>query len=231
MTVTKKYSKERIATGIAILFHVVGLVGILVFKSELITRSTPMNLLLSFSLLIWTQEKNRYFWIFAVLAFVTGFVVEVIGVNTGALFGNYQYGTVLGIQWKAVPLLIGVNWFIVIYCCGVAITRLLEKMIPAATTVDKTPALKALSVIVDGATLAVVFDWLIEPIAVKLGYWQWQDGIIPFYNYACWFAVSILLMSLFHFLPFNKRNKFAVNLLLIQVMFFLIMRTFLPSLQ
>lgn len=231
MSATKKYSKEQIATGIAILFHVVGVVGILVFKSELITRSTPLNLLLSFSLLIWTQEKNRYFWMFASLAFVTGFLVEVIGVNTGALFGNYKYGTVLGIQWKAVPLLIGVNWFIVIYCCGVTITSLLEKMMPTVATVNKSPALKAASVIVDGATLAVIFDWLIEPIAVKLGYWRWQNDIIPFYNYACWFAVSILLMTLFHFLPFNKRNKFGVNLLLIQVMFFLIMRTFLPSLQ
>ena len=40
--------------------------------------------------------------------------------------------------------------------------------------------MKALSVIIDGATLAVFFDWLMEPVAVKLGYWTWNgDGIDP----------------------------------------------------
>ena len=98
-----------------------------------------------------------------------------------------------------------------------------------AADTGKTPmALKALSVIVDGATLAVFFDWLMEPVAVKLGYWAWNgDGSIPMFNYLCWFIVSLLLLAVFHFAKFNKQNKFAVNLLLIQLMFFLLLRTFL----
>lgn len=227
-----KYSKYQIATAIAILFHTVGLVGILAFKSELIIRSTPLNLLLSFSLLIWTQQdKNIFFWLFTVLAFLIGFGVEVIGVNTGYLFGNYHYGDVLGIKWKQVPLVIGINWFLVMYCCGVSVTALLEKIVKPVNekAAEPVPVLKALSVISDGATLAVLFDWLIEPVAVKLGYWQWQGKDIPLYNYICWFAISVIILLLFRLLKFDKRNKFAVNLLLIQVMFFLIMRTFLPD--
>ena len=85
-----------------------------------------------------------------------------------------------------------------------------------------------MSLIADGATLAVLFDWLIEPVAVKLGYWQWNgDGSIPLYNYICWVTISVLLLGIFHYLKFNKRNKFAINLLLIQMMFFLLLRTFL----
>ena len=85
-----------------------------------------------------------------------------------------------------------------------------------------------MSVIVDGATLAVVFDWLMEPVAVKLGFWTWGgDGSIPLYNYICWLVISMLLLTIFHFCKFNKENKFAVNLLLIQALFFLILRTFL----
>ena len=50
---------------------------------------------------------------------------------------------------------------------------------------------EALSVIVDGALLASFFDWLMEPIAVKLGYWQWASETIPVYNYICWFLCSL----------------------------------------
>ena len=77
----------------------------------------------------------------------------------------------------------------------------------------------------DGATLALLFDWLMEPVAAQLGYWKWA-GEIPFYNYLCWFIVAIVLLALFHFSRFNKQNKFAVHLLMIQVMFFLLLKTF-----
>lgn len=88
--------------------------------------------------------------------------------------------------------------------------------------------IKAFSIVMDGATLAVVFDWLIEPVAVKLGYWTWLgNGQIPMFNYISWFVISMLLLLIFHVLPFQKQNKFAVNLLLIQAMFFLLLRTFL----
>jgi putative membrane protein len=225
------YSKYQWATAIAILFHAIGLTGILFFNNSFFMHATPLNLLLSVALLVWTQtEKNKWFWLFAAVVFIVGFAVEVIGVNTGLLFGNYSYGEVLGIQWQKVPLIIGFNWFIVVYCCGVSIHTFLARMINqlAATTKQPPMILKAMSVITDGATLAVLFDWLIEPVAVKLGYWQWLgDGHIPTYNYISWAVTSALLLALFHFSPFNKQNKFAIHLLLIQVLFFLLLRTFL----
>jgi putative membrane protein len=95
-------------------------------------------------------------------------------------------------------------------------------------TEKKRPLLKLLSIVVDGATLAVLFDWLMEPVAIKLGFWSWGgDGSIPYFNYACWFIASLLLLYIFHQLNFEKRNKFALHLLMIQVMFFLILRTLL----
>ena len=226
-----RLTKFDIATAIAVLFHTIGLVGLLYFDKNFFLAATPFNLLLSFALLIWTQaEKNIHFFIFILICFAGGIAVEVIGINTGVLFGDYSYGNVLGYKFKNVPVLIGINWFIIIYCSGIAIHTLLVKAINRiATDTGKTPtALKALSIIVDGATLAVFFDWLMEPVAVKLGYWTWNgDGSVPMFNYICWFVVSLLLLVLFHFEKFNKQNKFAVNLLLIQLMFFLLLRTFL----
>lgn len=226
-----RFTKFQIATAIAVLFHTIGLVGLLFFDNAFFLAATPFNLLLSFALLIWTQtEKNIHFFLFFIACFLVGVAVEIIGINTGILFGDYTYGKVLGYQFKNVPLLIGINWFIIIYCSGISIHTLLMKAINRiATDTGKAPAaLKALSVIVDGATLAVFFDWLMEPVAVKLGYWVWNgDGSIPMLNYICWFVVSLLLLAIFHFAKFSKQNKFAVNLLLIQLMFFLLLRTFL----
>ena len=225
------FSKYQIATALAVLFHIIGITGILFFDKDFFIQSTPFNLLLMFSLLVWTQQKpNIYFSIFLLSCFLVGVVVEMIGVNTSALFGNYHYGDVLGPKLNNVPLIIGVNWFIIIYCCGISVhTLLMSIMNRVPATGGATPqALKALSIIVDGATLAVFFDWLMEPVAVKLNYWQWNgDESIPLYNYICWFIVSILLLAVFHFCKFEKQNKFAVNLLLIQLMFFLILRTFM----
>lgn len=226
-----RFTKFEIATAMAVLFHSIGLVGLLFFNKEFFLAATPLNLLLSFSLVIWTQEqKNAPFFIFLAACFLVGIGVEMVGINTGILFGSYAYGDVLGPKFRNVPLLIGINWFIIIYCCGIGIHTLLMKAINrVAADSGKTPmALKALSVIVDGATLAVIFDWLMEPVAVKLGYWVWLgDGSIPMFNYLCWFVVSLLLLAGFHFAKFSKQNKFAVNLLLIQLMFFLLLRTFL----
>jgi bisanhydrobacterioruberin hydratase len=227
--VPTKFTKYQVATAIAILFHAIGFVGIVFFESNFILQSTAINLLLMFGLLVWTQNnKNLFFWLFLLTAVVIGIAVEIIGVNTKLLFGDYNYGDVLGFKIKNVPPIIGINWFIIIYCCGVSVHTLLVKAIDkvASDTATKPMTLKALSVIVDGATLAVLFDWLMEPAAVQLGYWKWA-GDIPFYNYLCWFIVAMVLLAAFHFFKFNKQNKFAVHLLMIQVMFFLLLRTFL----
>jgi len=229
--VLNRFTKFEIATAIAVLFHSIGLVGLLFFDKAFFLTATPVNLLLSFALLVWTQtDKNISFLLFLLICFAVGISVEIIGINTGILFGDYTYGNVLGYKIKNVPVLIGINWFIIIYCSGISIHTLLMKAINrVAADTGKTPmTLKALSVIIDGATLAVFFDWLMEPVAVKLGYWTWNgDGSIPMFNYICWFVVSLLLLIVFHFAKFNKQNKFAVNLLLIQAMFFLLLRTFL----
>jgi bisanhydrobacterioruberin hydratase len=224
--------RRRIATAIALLFHVCGIVGILLdIYKDFFIGATAFNLLLMFVLLLWTQRSpGVHFFLFMAIVILAGIGVEIIGVNTGVLFGQYSYGTVLGYKWMGVPLLIGINWFIAIYCCGITIHSFLQRVIRAAAVNSDTPAktIKALSVVVDGATLAVFFDWVMEPVAVKMGFWQWGgNGSIPSFNYVCWFGISLLLLTCFHFLQFKKSNKFAVHLLLIQVMFFLILRTFL----
>ena len=227
----KNISKNQVATAIALLFHFFGMIGILFWDKNLFINATPLNLLLMFGLLVWTQpEKNKAYLLFAVLTMLIGFLVEVMGVNTALLFGDYTYGEVLGPKQWGVPLIIAFNWLVIVYCCGISTHTMLMKALHAVAKKDKQPpkSLKALAVILDGAALAVLFDYVMEPVAVKLGFWQWNpNGVIPVYNYVCWFVASAGLLTLFHFSGFNKQNKFAINLLLINGMFFLLLRTFL----
>jgi bisanhydrobacterioruberin hydratase len=223
-------TKTQIATAIAILFHAIGLVGMF-FNKDFFVATTPINLLLMAGLLFYTQEKiNVAFIMFVAMCFAVGISVEIIGTSTGYLFGEYTYGKMLGIGIKNVPLVIGINWFIIMYCCGITVHTILEKLSAKLETMTgaPSPALKILSIVSDGAMLAVVFDWIMEPAAIKLGYWKWLgDGEIPAYNYMTWFVISTLLMLVFSLLKFSKQNIFAVNLLMIMMMFFMLIRTFL----
>ena len=217
--------KNKIALFIAILFHACGAIGILFTPyRQWFINSTPFTLLLMAGLLIFTQQqKNFAFILFFIVAFASGLVVEIIGVHTGILFGNYVYGDVMGAKIFDVPVIIGINWFIVIYSCGCLLslvnTWIFKKL---GTEIQLSEKLKKISFVIDVSMLATFFDWWIEPVAVKLGFWQWLgDGKIPFFNYLCWFLISMLLATFFHSLKFDKRNQFAVHLLIIQLLFFL----------
>src|SRR6478672_10380734 len=123
------FSRQQLATAIAILFHLIGVVGILAFDSELIIAATPIHLLLMGVLIFYTQEKiNKYFLLFFLICVIGGFAVEYLGTSTGIIFGEYEYGSVLGKKWKEVPVIIGINWFIIIYICGASMHMLLESL-------------------------------------------------------------------------------------------------------
>lgn len=216
---------------LAILFHVAGLIGILLspYKTFFI-EATPVTLVTMASLLILTQkEKNPAFIVFFFLTIITGIGAEMIGTNTGTIFGNYSYTNILGPAINGVPLIIGINWFIVIYCCGV-VTYIFEQWIMKkflGEGVDMSGSMQTLSFVIDASLLTVFFDWILEPAAEKLGLWQWENEEIPLYNYLCWFIISMGLMFCFRRLKFNKHNIFALHLLIIQLLFFLSIETFL----
>ena len=223
------HTRRQTATFIALLFHVSGFIAIAFFHSQLFINLSPLTLLISAGLIIWTQQKITVsFIVFLVVAVAIGFIAEYIGIHTNVLFGHYQYGSVLGPTWRGIPWLIGINWFSIMYCVGIAMSMLqhrITKKLPEDAPRFNKYWLYA-SFVIDSAALAVLYDWILEPVAVQLGYWQWENNEIPSGNYWGWFLVSALVLLIFRLLPFPKQNLFAVHLLLIQVMFFLLLRTF-----
>jgi putative membrane protein len=226
-----RQQKNNIALSVAILFHVCGAVGIICtpYKKWFI-HNTPFILFVMTVLLVLTQkEKNIAFSFFLLLCYATGLLAEMIGVNTGYLFGNYKYGTVLGPKIYGVPWLIGVNWFIAVFCSGNIIFRLNEwlyKKLP--TDMRPSHAVQLFSFVIDAALLTTLFDYVLEPSAIKLGFWKWlPNNSIPVYNFGCWFIISGALLTVFRLLRFDKHNQFATHLFIIQILFFLVLQTFL----
>lgn len=191
---------------IILVVHTAGIAGLHTAYRELFLAATPFNLLLSiFLLLLNHKEFNSAFLLFAACTALLGYFTEVAGVHTGMIFGNYHYEGTLGFRYWETPLIIGINWLMLVYCAGVLGNRLKGNVF-----------VKSLC----GAILLVALDLLIEPVAGRYGFWSFAGNTAPFQNYAAWFVVSILLLLLFHSLKFNKENRFAPALLFVQFLFF-----------
>ena len=118
------------------------------------------------------------------MAYAFTFWMEAVGVATGAVFGAYAYGPVLGWAWRGVPLIIAFNWAMVVN----GMMSLATRIVPAGAGAWRRPLLILLTA--GGATL---FDFIMEPVAIRLDYWTWAQGSIPLQNYAAWFGLAALL--------------------------------------
>lgn len=216
-TLSKKYTmletikqKQSLIKLILSIVYVVGIVGMSIPSIQPIFQAlTPLHLLFSLGvLLLFHQDWNRAFVGFAIAAFTIGFLSEVSGIHTGFPFGNYVYGPVLGLQLWEVPLMIGVNWFLLIYTSGELVRRFVANKIIASLA---------------GAMVMTAIDYLIEPVAVMLDFWTWDGGIIPLSNYIGWVGVSFLIQLIYHYAPFKKDNSLATYLLIHLIIFFAVL--------
>lgn len=188
--------------------HIAGAIGLAIPASrELFQLLTPFNLLATAAIVFHFEEKKTFnYFLLILVTLVAGYGVEVAGVHTGVLFGEYAYGSTLGIKLFEVPLAIGLNWAILTYASGLAS--------------DKLPFPKLVRAIA-GATIMLLMDLLIEPVAIRFDFWSWTMDHIPLQNYLAWFVLSLMLHLFYQFLPFSKNNPLAVRLLYIQGLFFL----------
>ena len=208
--------KSSQAIFIVALFHVVGLLGMtLPFMSEWLqsltpfesfVSLTPLNLLLTCLLLLSAQsEVNKNFLLFVVCCFLAGFGVELAGVQTGLIFGEYSYGDALGWKVMETPLMIGVNWVMLIVATSAWVS---EFSLPAWAN----PLLVA--------SIMTALDIIIEPVAIAIGFWDWAEPTVPIQNYIAWFAISYFLSFVYFRLRFAKSNPLGKWVLLVQFLFF-----------
>ncbi|MBN3521287.1 carotenoid biosynthesis protein [Algoriphagus lutimaris] len=195
---------------VVVALYGVGIIGMSIPEYRPLFQSlTPAQLLITLGLVLffhkgWTDS----FPIVAALAFWIGFGSELIGIHTGYLYGDYVYGDTLGPKLWDVPLVIGVNWFILVYLTGAVFSKSISNDYYAALM---------------GAVAMTAFDYIMEPVAMAVDMWYWKFDVIPFENYLGWFGVSFLIHLIYRKANFEKSNPLAAFLLIVMVLFFAIL--------
>jgi putative membrane protein len=158
-----------------------------------------------------SQNSNSFLgW--SVMVIILTIIIEGIGVKTGIIFGNYTYGTNLPPYLSGVPVAIGFAWLMMLLSSLPLAERIMvffkgEKIVYTAVL---------------AASLMTLFDYFMEPAAVKLNYWTWSAAEIPLQNYLAWFGISFLLVisgKRFLLLP-PKTSPLGIHSYIAQLLYF-----------
>ena len=191
MTLETIRHKPHLLISILILYYSVGILLFMIGETRsLFNALTPFSLILSFG---------------AVLVFQKEMTVK-LGIVFFAVFtGSYVYGNALGIKIFNTPVLIGLNWLILIYCTTAIVNHLFKEKVTR---------------IILGSVMMVGYDLLLEYVAPVMAMWSW-DTIYPgIRNFMMWFIISMVLHILFQAIDHRIENKPARYLFLIQILFF-----------
>jgi putative membrane protein len=188
-----------------ILVYVSGSIGFVVNPS-FFSPFTPYTLLFSCSVYLIHRPLVNPKFIFAFLCIaLLGFIVEIIGVKTGVIFGKYSYGNGLGYKLFNVPLIISINWAMLI-CAGII-------------TVSSIFTNKIV-VLVITALLVTSIDLLIEQVAPKLDFWQFEGGLPTLHNYLGWIGVAFFTSYFFYPIIIKGNRTVSSIILILQILFF-----------
>ena len=205
---TSLLQRRSVKSALVILvIYSLGVAGLMSEKKMFFAELSMLPLLIVNILLVLNNrqrfEKVKYYKAVSILVGL-GFVIEVIGVHTGFIFGEYSYTRYLGIRLFGVPLIIGANWMGLV----IATSALLDKL-----------SSNKLIVSLLGAVLITAIDIPLEIVAMKLSFWKWPGDQVPIQNYAAWFIVAFGMMWFYSKQPMKKSNRLAPYYLLLLVGF------------
>ena len=110
-----------------VVWYLVGIAGFLILPLQgWFQLLTPFGMLAATALLmVFHEPKTLKTGLFFGGIALLGFIAEVVGVNFQVLFGFYRYGSTLGPKLWETPVIIGLNWLVLVYCIA-SITRRLR---------------------------------------------------------------------------------------------------------
>ena len=199
--------REPIVFALLLIFYTVGWVGLLQPAHQAYFLSlTPFNLLLTLGLLLWANRdfSKRSLMGFGLIGLL-GWGIEWLGVHTGLLFGKYTYGHSLGLALDGIPLIIGINWLLLVL---------------ASRAVALSIANRPVFQYIIAAACMTALDCWIEQVATKLDFWHWTEGAIPLQNYLMWFVTAFLMQWILAFFEPKIYKPIAFFVLLLQFLFF-----------
>ncbi len=188
------------------LVHISAMIGISLGYTEWFVSKTPFNLLLIFLLVAINFPLNRFrWWGIFLLCFATGYAAEWLGVHRGLIFGEYTYGANLGVKLDEIPVMIAINWAVLVLVTGSIASRLFAGFWAR---------------VAGGAGLMLLLDLFMEPVAPVFDFWEFSGGQAPLQNYAGWFVVAALLHIPYQKLGFEGDDKFSLHVYGAQLIFF-----------
>jgi len=188
-----------------ILVYVSGSIGF-AFAPDFFGPFTPYTLLFTCFVFLFYQplENKKLISSFFIIASL-GFLIEVVGVKTTLIFGAYQYGNGLGFKLFDVPLIISLNWALLISAGIITIGRF---------TKNKQLVLALSALLITG------IDFIIEQVASKLDFWKFDEGLPGWHNYIGWAIVGYLLPYCFYSDIIKGNKRIALVILVLQILFF-----------
>lgn len=203
-----KISKVHISIAILVIFHLVGIAGIGFELKPSMLELSWMNLLLTGLVVYFNRtEFTAKFYGYSILVFTVGLTVEIIGVATGFPFGAYHYGDSLGWKIAEVPIVLGLNWWLLVYAS-----------IHTAAVLHTHKVVR----IVLAPAIMLGLDFLIEPLCGRLNFWFWEASAVPLENYVSWYIISLILVAPYFMLEKTiKTNAVAIAAMAIQALFFI----------
>jgi putative membrane protein len=191
-------------------FHFVGILLLGGPWSSDFVMLTPLNLLLLSVVYLITSDKVNRPLLYA-LPVLMGFLVEMLGTNTGFPFGEYSYSSVLGPGLLGTPFLIGVLWWVLLRSFNDVFSRISSNK----TIISLATGLGML-----------LLDIFIEPVAIGLGFWEWQAAEVPLENYMAWFVLSFVFTRLT--MDGQVNNTMSKWVLIVLGGFFVVMGILIP---
>lgn len=147
---------------------------------------------------LWTRFSPTIFIKIILVLSLFALFIEYIGLKTGWPYGEFVYTAELGYKIGGIlPWTVSISWA--------------PLVIGSVTMVYSVTNKKILRIILPVAIL-VIFDLMLDPVAVNLGMWSYLHGgayyNVPIQNFLGW-AFSGLIGSLICFAILNKypRNK------------------------
>lgn len=199
---------------VLVILYIVGIVGVTLPLHKDFMLLTPVNLLVTFFLALYADKnKTKTLYVALIICYITGVLIELVGVQSGLLFGEYSYGKTLGPKIFGTPFIIGLNWAMLVY----ASVSFSNRFIASYPIFIKS---------ILGATIMVLLDVLIEPVAVKYDFWTWSaeplNNIIvaPIQNYTTWWIAAFLLNIVVHKMVPELKNNAIELLYCLQCLFF-----------
>lgn len=198
---TKLVPATHLIAAIALIVYAYGELAAHVYPFVLLPHlGIPMRVV-ALTLFSGVHAGVRFRWPVGLLMFLATAVItwsfEQVGVATGAIYGPYHYSGMLGPKLGAVPLLIPLAWFMMMYPSYLITTLIVDgRILPQRTDLTRllTRALVA-------AMVMTAWDAVIDPGMSKAGLWIWEQGGsyfgVPRQNFVGWLATTFVVYTAF----------------------------------